>query len=130
MVVLTNLVFHFLIAFIWVVNGTFLSFGYASLDLCSILCTRCSSICSFLVILSVKDLSRWYASWYFWYFQLHAYRQNTTSYAPVHMSVLLGYSVDLFSAMHGSLVTSSLVAKPLKRVSELWLQVRSRRRNL
>ena len=83
--------------------GTFLSFGYASLDLRSILCTCCSSICSiprlsfrsrlvspmlcllvFLVLLTTCLYSK----------------QNTTSLCtPSTCSVLLGYSVDLCSLL-------------------------------
>jgi photosystem II P680 reaction center D1 protein len=49
---------------------------------------------------------------------------------PFHMLGVAGvFGGSLFSAMHGSLVTSSLVRETTENESsELWLQVRTRRR--
>ena len=50
---------------------------------------------------------------------------------PFHMAGVAGmFGGSLFSAMHGSLVTSSLIRNNWFRVTELWLQVRTRRRNI
>ena len=50
---------------------------------------------------------------------------------PFHMLGVAGvFGGSLFSAMHGSLVTSSLVRETTERVPELRLQVRPRGRDL
>ena len=102
--------------------GTFLSFGYASLDLCCLLCTRCSSI------RSLPGLSFWsrfflrrYAlgiSGTFNYMLVFQAEHNILMH-PFHMLGVAGvFGGSLFSAMHGSLVTSSLVRETTETESQ------------
>ena len=84
---------------------------------------RTSSSC-FCSLLGVSIWSGFllgcYASWNFWDIQLHARVPSGAqhSYAPFHMLGVAGvFGGALFSAMHGSLVTSSLIRETTEEIS-------------
>ena len=75
------------------------------------------------------------ASWHFRHLQLHAWSSRQSTISSCIRSTCLGvagvFGGALFSAMHGSLVTSSLIRETTEEVSsKLWIQVRTRRRDL
>merc|ERR1712146_101047 len=89
-----------------------------------IFCILSSSSCSSCSIRNLPNRSRfilrWYASRYLWYFQLHACIQaeHNILMHPFHMLGVAGVFVgSLFSAMHGSLVTSSLIRETTENES-------------
>jgi photosystem II P680 reaction center D1 protein len=103
---------HFLLVFTatWVVNGNFFPFRYASWIAVAYSAPVAAATAVFIIYPIGQGSFSDGAFRYFWYFQLHDRIPSRTQHsnAPFHMLGVAGvFGGSLFSAMHGSLVTSS-----------------------
>merc|ERR1711924_140447 len=101
--------------------GTFLPSRYASMDPCCFLCSSSSCSCS---IRNLPNRSRFILRWYAirisgtFNFMLVFQAEHNILMHPFHMLGVAGvFGGSLFSAMHGSLVTSTLVRETASQES-------------
>ena len=103
--------------------GTFLSFGYASLDLCCIYSAPVAAASAVFLVYpfgqgSFSDAMPLGISGTFNYMLVFQAEHNILMH-PFHMLGVAGvFGGSLFSAMHGSLVTSSLVRETTETESQ------------
>merc|ERR1712146_251370 len=101
--------------------GTFIPSRYASMDLC---CFLSSSSCSSCSIRNLPNRSRFILRWYAlgisgtFNFMIVFQAEHNILMHPFHMLGVAGvFGGSLFSAMHGSLVTSSLIRETTEKES-------------